>query len=306
MSGLRQQADLIIARIAAVQHGAVCREQLLAAGLTSRMIELRVRKGLLVPVHRGVYLVAYASAPLREHSAALLACRPHAMLSRFTAASLLGLPVRPPVRIQVTVVGRFRKPPAGVESHRIVRLAPGELTYHEGLPMTSPSLTILDLAADLTRWRLAEVINEARVQGLVSDRDLAATLAAHPNRRGRSALRALLSSERGPRITRSEAERRALATMRAHGIEPDETDVQIGPYRADFLFRRERLIVEIDGYRYHGTPKRFVGDRRRAAYLAGRGFMTFPLTWQDLGPNSARAMGDLRAALAKRRSELAA
>lgn len=306
MGSLRKQVDLVILRLAAAQHGAVTREQLLAAGVTARMIALRIRSGLLRPVYPGVYLVAHASAPLAEQSAALLACRPDSMLSRRTAAGLWKLPVDAPARIQVTVVGRYRKAPRGLEVHRITRLGPDELRYHEGLAITSPSLTILDIAADHTASRLAAVINEARVQRLVTERGLRATLTAHPNRRGSSALRAHLSSEHGPRITRSEAERRALVVMRKHGIEPDESDVEIGPYRVDFLFRRERLVVEVDGYRYHGTPKRFVDDRRRAAYLAARNLQVFPLTWQDFGARAARAMADLQAALEQRRALLRA
>jgi very-short-patch-repair endonuclease len=149
---------------------------------------------------------------------------------------------------------------------------------------------------------LIEMLNEARVQHLVTDADLRATLSAHPTRRGARALRALLASERGPRITRSKAERIALRLLREHGLEPDEADYPIGPYRVDFYFRRERVAVEVDGYRYHSTPRRFVGDRRRTAYLAARGIQVFPLTWDDLHGDGERAMSDLRGTLAARRN----
>ncbi len=86
-----------------------------------------------------------------------------------------------------------------------------------------------------------------RVLKLVVDQQLRATLNAHPTRKGGKALRTLLDTERGPRIVRSEAVRLALRVMRAHGLEPDESDVPIGPYRVDFLFRDERLAVEVDG-----------------------------------------------------------
>ena len=161
-------------------------------------------------------------------------------------------------------------------------------------------MTLLDLAGTAGFTRLPEALNEARVQRLVTDRELRATLAAHPKRRGAKALRKLLNLERGPRITRSEAERLALCVMRQHGIEPDASDIQVGPYRVDFWFEHERLAVEIDGYRYHGTRKRFVGDRRKIAYLAGRGIQVVPLTWDDLGPGAERAMNDLKSALAAR------
>jgi very-short-patch-repair endonuclease len=162
-------------------------------------------------------------------------------------------------------------------------------------------LTLLDLAGAEEPRRLAELLNEARVQRLVTDAQLHATLAAHPTRRGAKALRRLLASERGPRLTRSEAERIALEVMREHTLEPDESDHRVGPYRVDFFYRRERLVVEVDGYRYHSTRRRFVADRRRTAYLAARGIQVFPLTWDDLHAGSERAMADLERTLAERR-----
>jgi hypothetical protein len=51
-------ADLTIARLAATEHGVAARQQLLAAGLSRHVIEHRLTKKLLVPVHAGVYRVA--------------------------------------------------------------------------------------------------------------------------------------------------------------------------------------------------------------------------------------------------------
>ncbi|MGI9020362.1 MAG: endonuclease domain-containing protein [Solirubrobacterales bacterium] len=162
-------------------------------------------------------------------------------------------------------------------------------------------MTLLDLAGLLGGGELATALNEARVLRLVRESELEATLGRHPQRRGAAALRKLLASERGPRMTRSEAERRALALMRRHGLEP-ETDVEIGPWRVDFLFRDERVVVEVDGYRYHSTPKRFVEDRRRAADLTARGFALLSLTWDDLGPEAGAAMTKLLKVLEGRRA----
>jgi very-short-patch-repair endonuclease len=287
---LRAKVDAVIAELAVRQHGAVTRAQ------------LRIRSGLLVPVHHGVYLVGLGPVPLLAHeAAAVLACGPHAMLSHRTAGPLWELPVKKPDEIELTVVGRHRKSPAGLHVHSIASLAPSELRRHDGVPITSPSLTVLDLAGLSSEKVLRAVVNEARVLKLVTDEELRATLRRHPRRAGARALRKLLDSELGLRITRSEAERKALEVMREHGIEPDASDFAIGPYRADFWFERERVVVEVDGYRYHGTPKRFVDDRRRSNYLASKGIQVFPLTWHDLGPGAARAMTLLSETLAERR-----
>lgn len=297
-----QKVDSLIAEIAARRHGAVARDQLLAAGVTRHMIDGRVMSGALIRVYHAVYLVAWAAgSPLAHASAALLACKPNAVLSHRTAARLWQLPVPPGGPIEVTVVGRERRSPQGVLVRSLSHLPASELRRMNGLPITSPSLTILDLAGALTAPHLAAVLNEARVLRIVTERQLRATLTQHRQRRGARSLRSLLEAERGPRITRSEAERRALRLMRAHGIEPDDSDVAIGPYRADFLFRRERLVVEVDGYRYHSTPSRFVDDRRRIADLGARGIQVFPLTWADVGDGAEEAMGRLNETLERRR-----
>lgn len=301
VGGLREKVDAVIGRIAARQHGAVTREQLLAAGLTARMIDERISTGMLLPVHRGVYLLSWGPrSPLASEAAAVLACSPQALLSHRTAGRLWELPVATPYAIELTVVGRHRKSPKGLIVHSVSRLAASELRRHAGIPITSPSLTVLDLAALTAESALQAIVNEARVLRLLTEEELHATLRRHPRRAGARRVRKLLDSERGPRITRSEAERKALMVMRAHGIEPDDSDVQLGPYRMDFFFERELLAVEVDGYRYHGTPKRFVDDRRRMAYLASRGIQVFPLTWDDLHDGATRAMERLNSTLQQR------
>lgn len=258
--------------------------------------------GGLIPPHPGVYIVGHASSPLAYECAAILACGPRALLSHRTAARLWRLPTRPEDEIQVTVVGRRQRSPGGVRVHLLKELPRQELRRHAGLPITCPSLTLLDLAGVVGVDELASALNEARVQRLVTTAQLEATLDHHPKRRGARVLREVLDVERGPQITRSEAERRALKLMRAHDIEPDETDYPIGPYRVDFLFRPERLIVEVDGYRYHGTPHRFVTDRRRTAALGAMGYQVHPLTWSDITVRAAATMRDLRLALERRRA----
>src|SRR2546429_7497750 len=81
-----------IERIASRQHGVVTRAQLLSAGLSAPGIKRRVRKGLLIAVHRGVYRVGHrAPSTDATHLAAVLACGEGALLSGRAAAQLLGL-----------------------------------------------------------------------------------------------------------------------------------------------------------------------------------------------------------------------
>jgi very-short-patch-repair endonuclease len=291
-----------LAAIAGRQKGIVTRDQLLAAGLSVGRIKRLIRSGHLIPVHRGIYLVGHRAVhPLAYETAAILACRPRAMLSHHTASRLMKLAAPKGGKIHVTLLGRWRPAPSGVAIHTISTINRNELHRHDGLPITSPSLTILDMAGVLATPDLIDLLNEARVQRRITDAQLHATLDAHPKRRGARALGKLLASEYGPKITQNKAERRALTVMRAHGHEPDATQHPIGPYRVDFYFEAERLAVELDSRQFHDTPKRFQEDRRRTAYLAAEGVQVFPLTWQDLHGDQVAAMDRLRRAREARR-----
>lgn len=194
MGVLREKVDAAIAGLALRQHGAVTRAQLLEAGLSSKMIATRIRARLLVPIHRGVYLVGFGPvAPLARQAAAVLVCGPHALLSHRTAGRLWQLPVAAADEIELTVVGRCRKSPAGLHVHSIASLTPSELRRHDGIPITSPSLTVLDLAGLSTEKTLRAVVNEARVLQLVTDEELRATLRRHPHRAGAQARTAWIS-----------------------------------------------------------------------------------------------------------------
>jgi very-short-patch-repair endonuclease/tetrahydromethanopterin S-methyltransferase subunit F len=299
------EVSAILRRLGSQRRGIVSREELLKAGLTAHQIATRIRAGALTPIFPGVYSVAPLEAlpPLARESAALVACRPRALLGRGSAAILWELPVEAPKEIEVLVVGRQRRSFSGVSVRSIEGLAPGELRRVAGLPCASPALALLDLAATLSADRLTAAVHEARVRANLTDHQLLQTLRAHPNRRGARLLGALLRSEGAAKATRSEAERLALRLMHRHGLDP-ESDVRVGRYRVDFLFRAERLVVEVDGYRFHGTRERFEADRRRTAAITELGFVVFPLTWWDLTERAVESLERLTAALEQRRSQL--
>ena len=294
-----------MAALARRQKGNVTRAQLLAAGFSRTVIDRRVRRGSLHARFPGVYLVGHrAEPPLSRECAALLYCGPRTMLSHRTASRITDLPTPSFDGIEVTLVGRRHRSGDGLIVYSIDAIEPHELRRHCGLPITSPSLTLLDLAGRVTRAELARALNEARVQDLVSDGELTATLRAHPNRRGARALAQFLRSEEAEFVVESEAERRCLKLMMRYGLKPDAAGAEIGPYRVDFLYEEERLIVEVDGYRFHRTRQRFVGDRRRRAALMAWGYEVFPITWADLVDRPSAAMSDLRAARERRRRDL--
>jgi predicted transcriptional regulator of viral defense system len=144
--------DNAIAKLAARQRGVVTVKQLHAAGFDDGAIKRRRRAGRLHRLRHGVYHVGHAVPPDGAvEVAALLACGRQSVVSHRSAARLWGLPSfrdwRSPV--DVTVVGRDpgRKP--GVRIHRTQCLDAREVRSADGIPVTTPARTLLDLAAVL-------------------------------------------------------------------------------------------------------------------------------------------------------------
>jgi hypothetical protein len=86
---LTTAADPLVAKLAAGQWGIVSLEQLFACGLSYRQVEVRVRRGQLHPLYRGVYAVGHRNLTREgRFLAAVTACGPGAVLSHYSAAAL--------------------------------------------------------------------------------------------------------------------------------------------------------------------------------------------------------------------------
>jgi very-short-patch-repair endonuclease len=276
-----ETGDRAIAGIAARQHGVVTRAQLLAAGLGRGGIAHRLAERRLHRLHRGVFLVGHVVAPpLAREMAAVLACRAGAVVSHFAAASMWSLPFAPADVIDVTVAGRNPGTRPGLRIHVVARLGPRDMRVHERVPVTAPARTLLDLAALVPLRDLERALNEARIRRLVRSRQLLDVLERSPGRRGAGALRGLLDNK--PALTRSEAEARLLALLRAAGLPPDGVNVRVERYEVDFLWRAAGVIVEVDGYAYHSTRAAFERDRIRDAELQAAGYQVMRVTWRQL------------------------
>jgi very-short-patch-repair endonuclease len=111
---------------------------------------------------------------------------------------------------------------------------------------------------------LQRLIEEAQLRNLASREQLEAHAARRP------ALRKALQAGGEPRLTRSEAERRLLELIRTAGLPTPYTNVRVAGHEVDMLWPRQRLVVEVDGYAFHGSRVAFERDRSRDARLSRR------------------------------------
>jgi very-short-patch-repair endonuclease len=65
--------------------------------------------------------------------------------------------------------------------------------------------------------------------------------------------------------------------------------------RADFCFEAARLVVEVDGQKWHQDPVR---DRERDNGLARLGYRVLRYTWSDVVHDGARVLAEIREAIA--------
>jgi very-short-patch-repair endonuclease len=286
-----------IAALAARQRGVVSRAQLLGLGLGQGAIDHRVGRGLLYPVHRGVYAVGHSVLGPRGHwLAAVLAAGPGAVLSHRSAAALWGIRDAAGARPEVTVARRRRL--TSVTTHRIA-LAEDEITINDGIPVTTPARTLLDLAEQLTPQRLERAVHEAEYRRLTSPLSLDALLTRHQGRRGTAALRMIVDRrDLGRTRTKTELEIAFLAFLDAHHIERPRVNEPVGPYTVDALWPHQRLVAELDGRQAHQTAKAFEDDRARDRDLQVRGYRVLRITWRHLHEDERTIATQLRALLA--------
>ena len=289
--------DAVIAAFLERQHDVVARWQLLQLGIGRGAIRARLQSRRLHLIHRGVYSPSRrARTQTAAFTAAALALGPDAVLARRSAAAHLGIRGGSATRVELIVP---RTLPARDRIAPIHALLPGdEITIHHGIPVTSAPRTILDLASVLPRPAVEQAIERAeagRVWDALSLRDL---LKRYPRRRGTRALRAILADSLiGHGVTRERLEAEFRAFLAPLALPPPEINaplsVGIDTFVGDFVWRKERVIVELDGFATHGTRRAFERDRRRDRRLQAAGWRTVRVTWRHLEIEGAELAEDL-------------
>lgn len=264
-------ADRRLATIAARSAGIVDLADTDAAGLSRRAVSRRVKSGRLFRIHEGVFAVGHDGLDDRARAtAALKPCGPAAVLSHASAAALWDLAPWPAVP-HVTAPGRHRL--ERVACHRATTMpAP---TLRHGLPTTLVTRLLLDLAENPDDIALARVLNEAFYQRRTTVEALDEFLDASTGRRGIPIVRALLPA--AGRL-HSPLEDDFHALLRSAQLPRPQANVAVLGRKVDFWWRRQRLVVETDGWAAHGTWTAYERDRDRDAALLVAGVRVMRIT----------------------------
>jgi very-short-patch-repair endonuclease len=215
--------------------------------------------------------------------AVVLACGAGSAVSHRSAAVVWHLlPAADDAEIDVTVPAKGRRRRPGLRIHRSTRLSPQDVRHFRGLPVTAPWRTLVDLAETGSNRELERATHEALTRRLLNASRLLSEIDRYRGRRGAGRLKELLERGDPVTITRSEAEERFLALVRAGGLPAPEVNVRIHGHEVDFLWREQRLVVEVDGFQFHSTRSAFERDRRRDAELQSAGLRVLRVTWRQV------------------------
>jgi very-short-patch-repair endonuclease len=293
----------------------VAHSQLRGLGLSPKAIRHRLSNGRLHRLTKGVYAVGRPEVGLQGRwMAAALACGPEALLSHSSAAALWGIRRPAPGPVEVVVPPHVARRRQGIRVHRLTApagaLALGERADEgraarwqryrqsvEGIPVTSPIVTLVDLASYLPIGDLEASVNEADHLDLVDPEALRAGIDQLPLRPGGRRLRILLDTA-SKVLTTTELERRFLPLVREAGLPLPQTQEQIGSNRVDFFWPELGLVVETDSLRYHRTAFKQASDKRRDNANARRGLVTLRFSHGQVRYEPQYVRAELRAVAA--------
>jgi very-short-patch-repair endonuclease len=294
MGGQDGKVDRVIARLATGAHGVVSRRELLAAGLSERQVDRRLKRGALIVEFPGVYRAGHRAPSVEaRYIAAVKACGEGAVLSGLAAAWLYGLVGRPAPRPEVSTPNKRRV--KGIRVHRSRRLDPRETTTWNRIPVTTVPRTLVDLASLLPFEALTKAVHQADVRHGTRPEHIEAVLARYPNAPGAATLRAIACGD-APTLL-SELEKRFRTLLEKHLLPLPSTNRKRGAHYVDCRWPEQRLTIELDSYRFHRSRHAWEQDheRERSARARGDDFRRF--TWRHVVEEPADTVAELRALL---------
>ena len=294
------------AEVAAGQLGLISRDQALAAGLTPAGIQHRLTSGEWLRRRPRVYAYAAAEGCWKQDLLAVcLWLGPGAAASHRAAAALWQL--HPEVQpVEVTIDRRVR-PAEGVAIHFTRKWIPADRTRLAGIPVTTPTRTLIDLGATCGPDEVEIALDAALRRRLTTLRSLTwhhSRIRAR-GRNGAGVMTDLLRRRSSSAPTESEFETRLLQLLRRAQLPLPCPQYVVADgcgfvARLDFAYPAAKVAVEADGFAFHSLEVDWHRDRSRYNHLAALGWTIVHVTWSNLTRHPDRVVRDVRAVLQPR------
>lgn len=286
-----------------------------ALGASRHTLHLLVERGLVREVVRGVYVAAQVPDSIECRLSALRLVLPGGAVVTDRAAAWLhgvdALPrsavhVAPDLQVFSRSASRVRRP--GVHSG-IRTLAPDDVLSLDGVQVTTPVRTALDLGRLLPRYDAIAALDAFRAWG-VEIGEMEARLDRFRGFRGIVQLRDLVPKS-DPR-----AESAPESALRLHWLDAalpaphpqfwmyDEQGTAV--FRVDLALPEVRYAAEFQGERFHLSDDQRAHDDRRTTWLRTRGWHVHEFWKEDVYAPGADPQRMLREGIALARAQVGA
>ena len=250
-----------------------------------------VKAGVLAREGRGVYRLAVAPGTW-EQSLLLAQLRQssRAVASHRAAARIWELEGFEQAPVELTVPRNDRRFDALSRVHESRDLESRDLTRLNGIAVTNPARTLVDLGAVAKPHLVELAVDDALRRGLTTVDRLEAVFGrvARRGRAGVGPLRQLLD-QRAETLGRTESgfETRLLRVLLDHGLPAPVPQYELRDgatlvARFDFAYPERRIGLEADSERWHTSSRRFVEDRTRRARAESLGWRVLSFTWHHV------------------------
>jgi hypothetical protein len=295
----RSDRDLALTRLLRAED-AVTTATLRGLGFSERELRGLISHGDLHRLHRGVYGDGRARlSPWGHLRAALLApaAHLHPCLSHRSAAAARKDRAVNTREVHVSVIADHTPRIPGLILHRTTEPGRGEVRLLSGLRVASLPRILLELAPTATDRELQDLITQGERRNALDP--IAEVLPRHARRPGISHLKQLLDHHITTPAGNSNLEEPFWAWYATEPDlpPPDAINIHLGPYEFDSIWRKERLVLEIDSRTYHQAKADMEKDRLKDIYVQKLGLRIVRITAHRFEHDRAGIRADLLAFL---------
>jgi Protein of unknown function (DUF559) len=286
-----------VGAVAANQWSVIDERQLRRLGVSSSTVWRWADGGWLYERYPGVYSVGDPNlAPEGLLTAALFFAGPGSALSHCTGAWWWGLTKFEPPVIEISVPVSCSRSAPDIIFHRRRHF---DRTWHRRLPVTTLEQTLLDYASTASLEDVRYALAEGEYRHDLNLDEIKKTPGR--GRPGSSRLRQALKLH-DPRLalTQGMLERAFRALCEAANLPLPEIQARPCGFKVDAYWRKQRVVVEVDGFDGHHTPAQLEEDHQRDLILRRAGFVVLRYAWRQVVARAPEVIADLTAALYQR------
>jgi len=291
-------------------HGTIAGDPALPVAERRRL----VRAGQLSRVVHGAYRFAAAPDDELARCAAICTSRPALVIAGPTAARLWAMRRAPGDGLVHVIAPPASNPcrEAWVRAYRTDSLLPSEVVLRpDGIRLTSPPRTVVDVARYLGDVELASLLEDVLERGMCTAttlRRIAERLVV-PRRPWATRVLDLLDARRDDSPAESEWELRVASALRGRGVEGLITQHTVdlpgyGPARFDLAIPTLRWAAEVDVHPSHRSLEGAASDGRRDLAADRAGWTVHRVTELMLTSAFDTTIDELVASIERRRAHL--